>query len=197
MSFKVVSSTGFKREQIGVQLDYNLGLVGMTGKCPLDGNKWRRFHREVVVPANCDFDSFRAKFEDGILYVTMQETIASDDDQENTSPTKESPVAQRLREIPESVAGGRGGDSNNRTTEVGANEQTSDQSIDAANTINKEKKKEKEGCRDEGKMVDGSRKTAYGCGVVLGLNQSRQLMFKVVLAFLVGVALGIYVTHKA
>ena len=65
---------GFKKEQLRVQLD-NYGKLSISGERPLNGNRWRRFRKEVPVPDNCNASEIRAKFENGILTITLPKLI--------------------------------------------------------------------------------------------------------------------------
>lgn len=199
-------SLGFKREHLKLQLDSS-GILKITGEAPVEGNKWRRFRKEVLVPENCNPPNIQAKFEDGILYVLFPNPLTRGDIYE-ASRLEESPVDQKTGEMPGSInnqndtqsTGGTGGGGNGDkgTTSVGANKQRSE-STDDANVVNKMKSK------DKGKMVHGSRESAgddgveesnmQGGGLVLD-DRSRQLIGNVVAAFLVVVAFGIYVVLK-
>lgn len=180
-------SLGFKREHLRLQLDSS-GDLNLTGESPVEGNKWRRFRKEVPVPEKCNPADIQARFEDGILYVVFPKPITGEDIYE-PSPAEESLLGQKT--------GGRGGGGNGDkgTTAVGANKQRNE-STDDANVVNKMKSK------DKGKMVhegDGGvvkESNMHGGGLVLGLDiRSRKLMENVVVAFLVVVAFGIYMWY--
>ncbi|KAJ8641739.1 hypothetical protein MRB53_018433 [Persea americana] len=201
----------FKREHLKLQLDSS-GILNITGECPVEGNKWRRFRKEALVPEKCNPSNIQAKFEDGILYVVFPKPITREDIYE-ASQSEESPVGQKTGEMPDSInnhndthsTGGRGGagggTGDKGTTAVGVNKQRTE-STDDTNVVNKMKSK------DKGKMVHGSRESAgdggevkesnmHGGGLVLGLDDhSRQLMENVFVAFLVVVAFVIYMVCK-
>ena len=65
---------GFKKEQLRVQVD-NYGNLRTSGERPLNGNRWCRFRKEFRVPDNCNASEIRAKFENGILSITLPKLI--------------------------------------------------------------------------------------------------------------------------
>ncbi|KAJ8446171.1 hypothetical protein Cgig2_015942 [Carnegiea gigantea] len=88
---------GFKKDQLRVQLTTSR-LLKISGERPIGENKWRRFHREFRVPANCDTKEITAKFEGGILYLRLPKAItpatARDQLQDKAKPSTEPPKPQ-------------------------------------------------------------------------------------------------------
>ncbi|KAL5226093.1 hypothetical protein ABZP36_012732 [Zizania latifolia] len=62
----------YKKENIKVQLVHSRRLLVVSGKCPLgDGNRWSRFRLEFPVPDGCDVKAIHARFDNGVVRVTM------------------------------------------------------------------------------------------------------------------------------
>lgn len=61
---------GFVKEQIRI-LAESRGILRVRGERSTIGNKWSRFQEEVLVPEDCNMSEIRAKFEGGILQITM------------------------------------------------------------------------------------------------------------------------------
>uniref|UniRef100_A0A0A9C308 SHSP domain-containing protein n=1 Tax=Arundo donax TaxID=35708 RepID=A0A0A9C308_ARUDO len=64
------SLPGFKREEIRVLVD-NHGHLRTRGERPVAGTRWSRFQKDFQLPANCNVDSIRAKFENEVLTITL------------------------------------------------------------------------------------------------------------------------------
>ncbi|MCD7459005.1 hypothetical protein HAX54_039801 [Datura stramonium] len=85
--------TGFKKEQVRVQLT-RTGILKISGQRLADGqNKWLRFQKDFPVSENCDKTKISAKFENGILYVKQPKLITSSEkkDQELPTPNAQQP----------------------------------------------------------------------------------------------------------
>ncbi|EER91130.1 hypothetical protein BDA96_01G155900 [Sorghum bicolor] len=65
-----ISLPGFKREDIRVLVD-NHGHLRTRGERPIAGNRWIRFQKDFELPANCNADGIRAKFENERLTITL------------------------------------------------------------------------------------------------------------------------------
>jgi len=91
-------SVGFKKDQVRVQLTTSR-LLKISGERPIGGNKWRRFHKEFRVPADCDTREITAKLEGGVLYIRLPKKIspgvAHDPLQDKAKPTTEPPKPQQ------------------------------------------------------------------------------------------------------
>ncbi|GKV07586.1 hypothetical protein SLEP1_g19337 [Rubroshorea leprosula] len=61
---------GFQKEQMKVMIN-NAGILSITGERPLEGNKWRRFRKEIKVPDDIKTSEIRAKLTSGVLRITM------------------------------------------------------------------------------------------------------------------------------
>ncbi|KAG8097702.1 hypothetical protein GUJ93_ZPchr0013g33770 [Zizania palustris] len=61
---------GFKREEIRVLVD-NHGRLRTHGERPIVGSRWRRFQKDFQLPADCNVDGIRAKFENEALTITL------------------------------------------------------------------------------------------------------------------------------
>ncbi|CAN4119105.1 unnamed protein product [Withania somnifera] len=85
--------TGFKKEQVRVQLT-KTGILKISGQRPVAGqNKLLRFQKDFPVSENCDKTKISAKFENGILYVKQPKLINSavKKDQELSTPNAQQP----------------------------------------------------------------------------------------------------------
>ncbi|KAL5218528.1 hypothetical protein ABZP36_019212 [Zizania latifolia] len=63
-------SIWFKREEIRVQVD-NHGHLRTRGERLVAGNRWSKFQKDFQLPANCNVDGIRAKFENNTLTITL------------------------------------------------------------------------------------------------------------------------------
>jgi hypothetical protein len=91
---------GYKKDHIRVQLVRSHGLVVVRGERAVAGNRWSRFRLEFRVPNGCDVRGIHAKFEGGVVRVTMP-------------GIKTGPAAAVGGKLPEPAAGvrdDRGGD---------------------------------------------------------------------------------------
>uniref|UniRef100_A0A0E0GR81 SHSP domain-containing protein n=1 Tax=Oryza nivara TaxID=4536 RepID=A0A0E0GR81_ORYNI len=67
---------GFKREEIRVLVD-NHGHLRTRGQRPVAGNRWSRFQKDFQLPADCNVDGIRAKFENEALTITLPKKTPS------------------------------------------------------------------------------------------------------------------------
>lgn len=96
----LVSTTGFVKEQLRVQL-HNNGVLKISGERPIQGNKWTRFRKDFLVPDHCDRTQIRAKFETRALYITMPKTSLTSPQPTKPTPTthKPSPVEPTPKKV--------------------------------------------------------------------------------------------------
>nr|ACG45668.1 small heat shock-like protein [Zea mays] len=66
-----LSGQGFKKEHVRVQMVHSQRRLIVRGERPVDGNRWRRFGLELLVPDGCDAKAIHARFENGVFRVTM------------------------------------------------------------------------------------------------------------------------------
>ncbi|XP_021279237.1 uncharacterized protein LOC110412913 [Herrania umbratica] len=90
-------STGFKREQLKVQISSG-GNLRIPGECSIGENKFSRFHQEIPIPSNWDRSKINAKVMDGILQIKHPKVITSAEKQEEAKPSEE--VPQSPEELP-------------------------------------------------------------------------------------------------
>ncbi|XP_074574040.1 uncharacterized protein LOC141830526 [Curcuma longa] len=68
----IINLTGFAKEQLSVQVKRRSRKVVITGERPLaDGNRWCRLHKELTVPDCCNIRDVGAKFNDGVLCLSL------------------------------------------------------------------------------------------------------------------------------
>ncbi|KAL5999350.1 hypothetical protein ACLOJK_040810 [Asimina triloba] len=77
----VINLPGFEKQHLKILLD-STGKMKIIGERPQglgpgQGNKWQRFREDLQVHQACDLNAIRAKFEKGILTVTMPKTNTS------------------------------------------------------------------------------------------------------------------------
>lgn len=202
-----------------VQVDNNRNLK-VSGERPLDNNRSSRFYKEVPIPENCDLNDLRARFEQGILYISVPKTIPWVGVNEQTKPTKESPPSQNISKTQDSEKDSTDADmkpTNSTTTrDVTKKEATStdaekqktgSKGVESATTDETKKKEEEEKKDETRKTYEGSTekeanggllKESYmhGGGLLLGLDESRQLVVNVVVGLLVMLALLVYILQK-
>ncbi|KAG0549415.1 hypothetical protein BDA96_01G254000 [Sorghum bicolor] len=67
-----LSAQGYKKEHIRVQMVHSHRRLIVRGERPVDdGNRWSRFRLELRVPDGCDAKAIHAKFDNGVVRVTM------------------------------------------------------------------------------------------------------------------------------
>lgn len=71
-----LSLPGFKKEDIRVLVD-NHGHLRTRGERPIVANRWSRFQKDLELPANCNADGIRAKFENERLTITLPKNAPS------------------------------------------------------------------------------------------------------------------------
>ncbi|KAK1272254.1 hypothetical protein QJS04_geneDACA012976 [Acorus gramineus] len=71
-SFAVI--TGFKKEQVKCQVIYRRTLR-VSGERPIGALRWSRFQCDFKIPDGCVTSDIRARFEDGLLYVTLPKSL--------------------------------------------------------------------------------------------------------------------------
>jgi hypothetical protein len=72
----IAGAAGFKREDIRVLVDSH-GHLRTRGERHIAGNRWSRFQTDVDLPANCNADGIRAKFENDRLTITLPKSTSS------------------------------------------------------------------------------------------------------------------------
>nr|CAB3494618.1 unnamed protein product [Digitaria exilis] len=68
-----LANTG-KHEHIRVQMVHSHRRLIVRGERPVAGNRWSRFRLELRVPDGCDAKAIHARFENGLVRVTMPGT---------------------------------------------------------------------------------------------------------------------------
>ncbi|KAI9186203.1 hypothetical protein LWI28_014812 [Acer negundo] len=101
---------GYKKEQLRVQLN-NLGILVVTGECPVDQTKWIKFRKEIKVSEDCKRTEIRAKLTGGVLYITMPKISSlSNTTRTQNQPDKQNQVQhddiQKPKKLEEKVSGG-------------------------------------------------------------------------------------------
>ncbi|XWS73774.1 hypothetical protein CRYUN_Cryun02cG0158100 [Craigia yunnanensis] len=83
---------GFTKEQLKVQLTSG-GNLRISGERPIDGKKFSRFSKEILIPSNCDQNKIRANFSGGMLRIILPKLIVPADEkqQEQAKPSAEVP----------------------------------------------------------------------------------------------------------
>ncbi|CAL4942020.1 unnamed protein product [Urochloa decumbens] len=66
-----LSAAGYKKEHIRVQMVHSQRRLVVRGERPVAGNRWSRFRLELRVPDGCDAKAIHARFENGVVRVTM------------------------------------------------------------------------------------------------------------------------------
>ncbi|KAK7259735.1 hypothetical protein RIF29_25348 [Crotalaria pallida] len=95
---------GFAREHIGAKVEFDLGRVRVFGERPLGNNKISRFNVVYKVPATCDINGIKGKFDGGIVTITMQKKVISKEVPNQEQPTKQEtpkPSVQETEPNPE------------------------------------------------------------------------------------------------
>ncbi|CAI9267170.1 unnamed protein product [Lactuca saligna] len=67
---------GFRKEFIKVTTE-NPNILRIRGECLVSGNKWNRFREDFTIPETCEKSKIRAKFDGGILSITMPKKMTN------------------------------------------------------------------------------------------------------------------------
>ncbi|KAJ8630880.1 hypothetical protein MRB53_024203 [Persea americana] len=215
----ILTLPGFKKEHLRVNLDNNRNLR-ISGERPLGNNRSSRFYKEVQIPENCDVKDLRARIENGTLYITMPKTISWESVSEQPAPTKDSPPSQDTSKTKDSEkypTDEQMKPTSTTTSDVTKKEATSTEAEKQMNgskgaataTTDETKKKEEEERKDKTrKTSEGSTEMEANGGLLkenymhggglllLGLDESRQLVVNVVVGLLVMLALLVYILKK-
>ncbi|KAK1297301.1 hypothetical protein QJS10_CPB15g02146 [Acorus calamus] len=70
----LVDLSGFQKEQIKCQV-INQRNLKLSGERPIDAMRWSRFRCDFKIPDGCATSDIRARFEDGLLYVTLPKSL--------------------------------------------------------------------------------------------------------------------------
>ncbi|XP_062213341.1 proline-rich receptor-like protein kinase PERK8 [Phragmites australis] len=95
-----ISLPGFKREEIRVLVD-NKGRLRTRGERPVAGTRWIRFQKDDQLPANCNADGIRAKFQNETLTITLPKKTPSPQAAPVPEPTR--PAATTPQKPPPAV----------------------------------------------------------------------------------------------
>uniref|UniRef100_A0A0E0KGZ9 SHSP domain-containing protein n=1 Tax=Oryza punctata TaxID=4537 RepID=A0A0E0KGZ9_ORYPU len=82
------------REEIRVLVD-NHGHLRTRGERPVAGNRWSRFQNDFQLPADCNVDGIRAKFENETLTITLPKKTPSPVVPSTPSPVTPQPEPRR------------------------------------------------------------------------------------------------------
>ncbi|GAB4855205.1 hypothetical protein Ancab_023831 [Ancistrocladus abbreviatus] len=85
---------GFMKEQLRILAD-SRGILRIRGERLVAGNKRSRFQEEIQVPEDCTINEIRAKFERGILRVTMPKKPVP-----QTQPVEEPNAGEQSTQLP-------------------------------------------------------------------------------------------------
>ncbi|KAL4561774.1 hypothetical protein LXL04_033948 [Taraxacum kok-saghyz] len=86
---------GFQKEYIKVTTE-DVNTVRVRGERLVTENKWSRFQEDFRVPEECDMGGIRARFDGGILTITMPRKITANNPTTSTAPR----VAPKAEEQP-------------------------------------------------------------------------------------------------
>ncbi|XP_076935814.1 inactive protein RESTRICTED TEV MOVEMENT 2-like [Bidens hawaiensis] len=67
---------GFPKKFMKVTTE-NPNILRVRGERLVPGNKWHWFHKDFKVPETCEMSKIRAKYEGGILTITMPHKITN------------------------------------------------------------------------------------------------------------------------
>lgn len=88
---------GFQKEYIKVTTE-DLNVVRVRGERLVTDNKWSRFQEDFRVPENCEMRGIRARFDGGILTITMPRKIVNAPSPTTTTTTTQ--VVPKTEEQP-------------------------------------------------------------------------------------------------
>lgn len=88
----IIYVAGFRKEQVKVQVNH-LGFIIISGeRSSMEGNRWRRFRKEIEIPPHCNSNAINARFMQSILTIVMPKKlnpIPHSDHQEIKQPIKD------------------------------------------------------------------------------------------------------------
>lgn len=73
--------------------------VTARGERPVVNDRWSRFNQSFPVPENCDTDKIRAKFQHGVLSITIPKKIVA-----TVGPAEEAKTTQKTPSLPRSAS---------------------------------------------------------------------------------------------
>ncbi|XP_010917853.1 uncharacterized protein [Elaeis guineensis] len=215
----VVKLPEFKKDQIRIQLD-NFGNLRISGERPLADNQWSRFLKLFQVPEDCNVTEIQAKFENGSLYVKLPKLITEPSVKDR--PTQ--PQKPKENEKPTSKPSVEPNGVPKKKEDDEKREKPTDTRKDAEKEREKEKDQTKEKVTSDVKQEEGEKggaitevpkeeavteralpgngqngleklKTKLG-ELGLDFHKPSQLMLNVLVAVVVLVGVGLYVTYK-
>ncbi|GJM84634.1 hypothetical protein PR202_ga00323 [Eleusine coracana subsp. coracana] len=187
----------YKKEHIRVQLVHSHRRLIVRGERPVAGNRWSRFRLEFKLPDDCDVKGIQAKFEKGVVRVTMPgqkpETVQEEPAKKPTEAAAPSGVqvgAERQdgdHPAPAPPAGGGEEVKNDQETKVQKQE-----------AVHRRLSSAKDGGRDDGAASEGEEATAVtpssqGYAFMRDRKKMATTVLGVVLAL---ISLGIYVKYS-
>ncbi|KAJ0966365.1 hypothetical protein J5N97_027503 [Dioscorea zingiberensis] len=185
METLIIYLPDFKIEDIRVQIDSRSNLL-IGGVRRLGQNEWVRFTKNFKIPDDCNADEIKANFSDETLQIWMPKKLIT-----KVAPEKQKPeIIQEPPAIPKTEEG----ESKQRKRveeEVGRREpeMMKDEKDDA--------KKEEDKLFPDSK-TEMKQKAKVGNGTTLGLGEDKpkELLVNVVVALIVLLGIGMYVTFK-
>ncbi|KQJ96843.1 inactive protein RESTRICTED TEV MOVEMENT 2 [Brachypodium distachyon] len=173
-----LTAAGYRKEHIRVQLVRSHALVIVRGERPVAGNRWSRFKLEFRVPDGCDSKGIQARFEGGVVRVTMA----------------------GLKSGPSAMVGGDASAGNGKE-EPPAAANTDANGGEKEEESARKQQPEEEGVKDGGHIDQGAGAVVAaapitGCGYYSYLPERRKLVTSVVGTVLVLFCLGVYVRYS-
>ncbi|KAK2997959.1 hypothetical protein RJ639_026344 [Escallonia herrerae] len=172
---------GFTKENLRVTTE-GQNTVRVRGESPVAGNRWSRFQEDFQAPENCNMSGVRAKFESGILTITMPR---------KTTDTQVAPKVDAKTEPPSTPYVGAGtGTPKQRDEKKPSGSETKEKAI--KKTEGRESTRHEKGRDFEAKAKEttsggyegeSSKKTVNG--IPCGANEERQLMVNIGAAVLI------------
>ncbi|KAG7948997.1 hypothetical protein I3843_13G038100 [Carya illinoinensis] len=95
----IVHLPGFTKQRIKVTYVNRSRTVTARGEQPVVNDRWSRFNLSFPVPNNCDTDKIRAKFQHGVLSITIPKKIVA-----RVGPAEEAKTTQKTPSLPKSVS---------------------------------------------------------------------------------------------
>ncbi|EEF47954.1 small heat-shock protein, putative [Ricinus communis] len=79
----------YKKEQLKITYVNTTRVITILGERPITDNKWSRLDKSFSVPLNCHVNKIQAKFQNGILTITMPKITIT----QPSSPSKPAPAS--------------------------------------------------------------------------------------------------------
>ncbi|KAL2507388.1 myb-like protein X [Forsythia ovata] len=87
----IIDLTGFKKEQLKAQLSHEAKALTISGARQLEDKRWIGFHKDFLLPPNCETEKISARFDHGLLFINIPKLISPAEKEDSKLPPSEKP----------------------------------------------------------------------------------------------------------